>query len=37
VIDGLVLGVGFAAGPNVGLLLTIEVLFLGLTVATELD
>ena len=39
-IDGLVLGIGFAAGPKVGLLLTIaltiEVLFLGLTVATEL-
>jgi ZIP family zinc transporter len=36
-IDGLVLGIGFAAGPKVGLLLTIaltiEVLFLGLTVA----
>ena len=34
-IDGLVLGIGFAAGPKVGLLLTIaltiEVLFLGLT------
>ena len=40
-IDGLVLGIGFAAGPKVGLLLTIaltiEVLFLGLTVATELS
>ena len=39
-IDGLVLGIGFAAGPKVGLLLTIaltiEVLFLGLTVANEL-
>ena len=39
-IDGLVLGIGFAAGPKVGLLLTIaltiEVLFLGLTVAAEL-
>lgn len=39
-IDGLVLGIAFAAGPKVGLLLTIaltiEVLFLGLTVATEL-
>jgi ZIP family zinc transporter len=39
-IDGMVLGIGFAAGPKVGLLLTIaltiEVLFLGLTVATEL-
>jgi len=39
-IDGLVLGIGFAAGPKVGLLLTvaltIEILFLGLTVATEL-
>lgn len=39
-IDGLVLGIGFAASPKVGLLLTIaltiEVLFLGLTVATEL-
>lgn len=40
VIDGLVLGIGFAAGARVGVLLTIaltlEVLFLGLTVATEL-
>lgn len=39
-IDGLVLGIGFAASPKVGLLLTIaltlEVLFLGLTVAAEL-
>ena len=39
-IDGLVLGIGFAASLKVGLLLTIaltiEVLFLGLTVATEL-
>lgn len=39
-IDGLVLGIGFAAGTGVGVLLTIaltlEVLFLGLTVATEL-
>lgn len=39
-IDGLVLGLGFAAGEKVGLLLTIaltiEVLFLGLTVAAEL-
>lgn len=39
-IDGLVLGVGFAAGAKAGLLLTIaltiEVLFLGLTVANEL-
>jgi len=39
-IDGLVLGMGFAAGPKAGLLLTIaltiEVLFLGLTVANEL-
>ncbi len=39
-IDGLVLGIGFAAGIKVGLLLTIaltlEVLFLGLTVANEL-
>jgi ZIP family zinc transporter len=39
-IDGLVLGIGFAAGARAGLLLTIaltlEVLFLGLTVATEL-
>jgi ZIP family zinc transporter len=39
-IDGLVLGIGFAAGAKVGLLLTIaltlEILFLGLTVASEL-
>ncbi len=39
-IDGLVLGIGFAAGGTAGLLLTfaltLEVLFLGLTVATEL-
>ncbi len=39
-IDGLVLGIGFAAGAKVGLLLTIaltiEVLFLGLTVAAEI-
>jgi ZIP family zinc transporter len=39
-IDGLVLGIGFAAGAKIGLLLTvaltIEVLFLGLTVANEL-
>ena len=39
-IDGLVLGLGFAAGQTAGLLLTValtlEVLFLGLTVATEL-
>jgi zinc transporter, ZIP family len=39
-IDGLVLGLGFAAGERAGLLLTvaltIEVLFLGLTLATEL-
>ncbi|MGY4305471.1 ZIP family zinc transporter [Bradyrhizobium sp. USDA 4369] len=39
-IDGLVLGIGFAASPKVGILLTIaltiEILFLGLTVATEL-
>lgn len=39
-IDGLVLGIGFAASPRVGLLLTIaltlEILFLGLTVANEL-
>jgi ZIP family zinc transporter len=39
-IDGLVLGIGFAAGARAGLLLTIaltlEVLFLGLTAATEL-
>lgn len=39
-VDGLVLGLGFAAGPRVGLLLTIaltlEILFLGLTVASEL-
>lgn len=40
-IDGLVLGLGFAAGDNAGILLTValtlEVLFLGLTVANELD
>lgn len=39
-IDGLVLGIGFVAGAKAGLLLTIaltiEVLFLGLTVANEL-
>lgn len=39
-IDGLVLGIGFVAAARTGLLLTIaltlEVLFLGLTVATEL-
>jgi ZIP family zinc transporter len=39
-IDGLVLGIGFAAGVKAGFLLTIaltiEVLFLGLTVANEL-
>ncbi len=39
-IDGLVLGIAFAAGAKVGILLTIaltlEVLFLGLTVANEL-
>jgi len=39
-VDGLVLGLGFVAGAKVGLLLTIaltiEVLFLGLTVAVEL-
>ena len=39
-IDGLVLGIGFAAGAKVGWLLTIaltlEILFLGLTVANEL-
>lgn len=39
-IDGLVLGIGFVAGTSTGLLLTIaltlEVLFLGLTVANEL-
>lgn len=39
-VDGLVLGIGFAAGARTGLLLTIaltlEVLFLGLTVATEM-
>ena len=39
-IDGLVLGIGFAAGEKAGLLLTValtlEVLFLGLTVANEL-
>jgi ZIP family zinc transporter len=40
-IDGIVLGIGFAAGARVGVLLTIaltlEVLFLGLTVAQELS
>lgn len=40
-IDGLVLGIGFAAGAKAGLLLTIaltiEILFLGLTVANELS
>lgn len=40
-IDGLVLGLGFAAGPKAGTLLTIaltlEVLFLGLSLATELS
>lgn len=39
-IDGLVLGLGFAAGDTAGILLTIaltvEILFLGLTVANEL-
>lgn len=39
-IDGLVLGIAFAAGQTAGVLLTIaltiEVLFLGMTVATEL-
>lgn len=39
-IDGLVLGIGFAAGAKAGLLLTIaltiEVMFLGLTVANQL-
>lgn len=39
-IDGLVLGIGFAAGAKAGMLLTIaltiEVLFLGLTVAAKL-
>lgn len=39
-IDGLVLGLGFAASPKAGLLLTIaltlEVLFLGLSLASEL-
>ena len=39
-IDGMVLGIGFAAGAKTGLLLTIaltlEVVFLGLTVAAEL-
>lgn len=39
-IDGLVLGIGFAAGAKAGLLLTValtlEVLFLGVTVATQL-
>lgn len=41
VIDGLVLGIAFAAGAKAGLLLTIalsvEVLFLGLAVTTELS
>ena len=40
-IDGIVLGIGFAAGAKVGVLLTIaltlEILFLGLTVAQELS
>jgi ZIP family zinc transporter len=40
-IDGLVLGIGFAAGPKQGLLLTIaltiEVLFLGLSVSAALS
>lgn len=40
-IDGLVLGLGFTAGSSAGILLTIaltlEVLFLGLTVATNLS
>lgn len=40
-VDGLVLGVGFAAGERTGVLLAIaisvEILFLGLTVATELS
>lgn len=39
-IDGLVLGIGFAAGARAGILLmialTLEILFLGLTVAAEL-
>lgn len=39
-VDGLVLGIAFAAGAQAGILLTIaltiEVLFLGMTVATEL-
>lgn len=39
-VDGLVLGIGFAAGARAGLLLTvaltIEILFLGLTLALEL-
>lgn len=39
-VDGLVLGIGFAAGDTAGVLLTValttEVLFLGLTVANEL-
>ncbi len=34
-IDGLVLGISFAAGARQGLLLTIEVLFLGVTLASE--
>lgn len=41
VVDGLVLGIGFAAGAKQGVLLTIaltiEILFLGLTVAVELQ
>ena len=40
-IDGLVLGLGFIASPKVGILLTIaltlEILFLGLSLATELS
>lgn len=39
-VDGLVLGLGFAAGEKAGLLLTValtlEVLFLGLALAAEL-
>lgn len=39
-VDGLVLGIAFAAGQSAGVLLTIaltiEVLFLGMTIATEL-
>lgn len=41
VVDGLLVGIGFAAGPEVGLLvtvaLTLEVLFLGLATSAALD